>query len=336
MSLDCYLAVLFAERKFSQNWKFRFEKEIYPCLMLSLNMDGQNHGSVLVDRRTVGVGVGLLLAGCLTADDESESAGGGNGDDDPAFVQDAEPDGSIRVSDQRGSGGEISIERVEANVDYRIVVEYENGRVESSTIPAGETHSPTIELETTVGTSQTISVSLVSAEGEEIASTEFRYELAPRGPTLTSSAAHELLSDRTGLLGPWPMFVDWNGQPTVESNDAAYQVEFAWIHEHWEDVPIIGDNEAATEEHLAWANAAFLQALYTSQYEVGRTTVRTHQMLGRDSVGDLVLEPSGTVVISGSSAASVNWNNLVDNGEFPEGLRQVADEYDFTYHEPLD
>jgi hypothetical protein len=300
-------------------------------------MKGDDYRKVLVDRRTFGVGVGLLLAGCLTADDESESIGGENGDsDDPAFVQNADPDGSIRISDQRGGGGEISIDRVEANVDYRVVVEYENGRVESSTISADQAHSPTIELETTIRSSQTISVSLVSAEGEELASAEFRYELAPPGSTLTSTEAHELLSDRIGILGPWPMFFDWDGQPRVDSDDTAYQVEFAWIHEHWKDVPIIGDNEAATEEKLAWANAAFFQALYTSEYEVGRATVRTHQMLGRDAVGDPVLEPSGTVVLSESSAASVNWNNLVDNGEFPAGLRQVADEYEFTYHEPLD
>lgn len=281
-----------------------------------------------ITRRTFGASATIVLAGCLGSspdDDDSDNS-------DPDFNSEVEPDGSLRVSDQEGQGHEIEIDSAEANVDYQIVVKYDGNTVESSIISADQQVSETIELDSQITSEQMVDVYIISTDGEELTSTSFQYTPVPPGPRLTTDNAFEILQDRIGTLGPWPIFEEWKDEPVIESNVNGYSVNFSWIHDY---TTVTLDKEATTEENVALANAAFFQALYQSEFVIDEIGAQTFQLRGHDEVGDPVVEQSGSVLVTQSSTDQVNWEKFIDEGEFPEGLRQVADEYEFTFHEPL-
>lgn len=276
-----------------------------------------------IDRRRFGAAAVVALAGCVGG--EGEEA---NGD------ANAEPAGSISVPDQEGQGEELHIAEATANVEFRIVLEYDNGRLESEPLPADADASGSYTTDEPIRSAGPIEAVLVSTDGAELDSTTFRYELVPPGPEMHAADAHSILEDRTGHLGPWPLF-EGIENVSLESAAAGYTVEFSWIHEYWYGYTGSVD-EDGTEENVAWANAAFLQALYQSEYAIDAVHVTTVQLRGRDQVGDPVLAESGRVEISRSAAEQIDWDNLVDEGSFPGGLEHAADHYEFTVHEPVD
>ena len=274
-----------------------------------------------IDRRTFGAAAVVAVAGCIGG--ESEEVDG-----------DTNPTGSISIPDQEGQGEELYVDEATANVEFQIVLEYDSGRLETETLPADADASGTYTTSEPIRSAGTVEAVLVSADGQELDSTTFRYDLVPPGPEMHAADAHSILEDRTGHLGPWPLFEEIE-DVALESGVAGYTVEFSWIHEYWYGYTGSVDDEG-TEENVAWANAAFLQALYHSEYAIDGVVVTTVQLRGRDQVGDPVLAESGRVEIGQSSAERIDWDNLVDEGSFPGGLQQAADHYEFTVQEPVD
>lgn len=317
----------------------------------------------ILDRRTFTVLCALAAAGC-TGDDDGEGAssnGGGNGDGsgdgssggndgganqdsngneaDPDFEKDVDPSGSVQAADQEGQGEQIKIQEAQANVDYKLIVDYSGGTIESSVISGGNHVSgETIPLDAQITSEQTVEVAVVSADGEQLDSTSFRYVPAPPGPSLNENDVFNILKDRTGwgILDEWSHFRSFTDSFSVNSSTDGYDVHFEWIHGTNGGLPLVGDPAKATEKVVAKMNAAFFQALYQSQYELTRVEAVTHQFRGHEADGSKVVDRSGQVVVAASTARSVNWDNLVENGEFPQGLKSVADKYQFTFREKVE
>ncbi|MEF8814592.1 MAG: hypothetical protein V5A55_12345 [Halovenus sp.] len=288
-----------------------------------------------ITRRRYGVLCALVLAGC-TGDDDG--GGGDNGEANPEFEEDVDPQGVVTVPDQEGQGTQIEIREAEANVDYRLVVDYDGGTVESSVISAEDRVSAiTIDLDTQITSEQTVEVAVISRDGERLDSESFRYTPIPPGPKMSRDDLFTLLDDRTGwgILDIWSHFRSFSDDFVVESDVNGYDVRFEWIHGTNEGIPFVDDPAQQTERVVAKMNAAFFQAIYTSDYEISRAEATTRQFRGHEADGSEVIDRSGKVVVTGSTAASVDWDNLVENGDFPQGMRSVADEYEFTFHEQV-
>lgn len=270
----------------------------------------------------------MALTGCAETGSDSNTT-------EPEFEAETEPKGSINVSDQRGQGEEIEIGSAEANVDYRIVIEYEGGTVNSSVISANQRVSTAVGLDAQIRAEQTVRVSVVSTDGDVLASSSFQYTPVPPGPKMSADEVRRLVQEKVGLLQN-AIHEKWRDDVTVESDVDGYRVSFGWVHGYAINIPLLKSKKAVTERQVAKANAAFLQALYDSEFTVRDVEIDTFQLRGHDETGEAVIEPSGGVSVTRSSAEQVDWKDLLQHGEFPAGLRQVVDEYEFEYHEPLE
>lgn len=267
-------------------------------------------------------------------------AGGSGGDGqnaDPDFENEEEetnPEGSVTVDDQAGQGESIDVDHATANVDFRLVIEYPGGTINSDVIQGGTSVSRTVELDPPIRSSGEFSARVVATNGDVLDNDAFRYEVKPPGPELSIESAGDLLSSRTRTFGPWLIFE--GGEATDVQGDAdGYELVFLWYHGYpavlaWEDL------SEKTEAQVAHINAAFFQAIYQSDYEIKSATAHTQQYQGDDDVGEPITQPSGKVTVTRETAEGVNWDRLVDHGSFPEGMKKSSDEYDFTFHEPPD
>jgi hypothetical protein len=307
---------------------------------------------ITITRRRLGALAFVTLAGCTGS---SDSAGDDNGDgaeDDPDFESTAdqtEQEGSIDVTDQRGQGRTILINSATANVDYRIVIEYADATVQSSTISAEESFSGEVELSTRITEPMTIRVRIVSASDEEQLTAEtFEYSIEPPGAKLSSEEVKEIVNDPFPLVGtdqrrPWSFHHSWRDFP-LESAVDGWVVSVNWNSEHpsykWFDELTMAEE---TERIQALFASYMFEAFYTSDYEISSVSVRAFLNSEYDQGGNPQWKQSQYVRLDRDTAEEINWENFVDlvSDEINESadisrLVDVASEYEFSYLENPD
>lgn len=286
----------------------------------------------IVTRRTFGTLAMMVLVGCADNDEEQNQDNQEQNQSDPEFEAETDPKGTITVSDQKGQGHEITIGNAGANVDYRIIVEYSGHTIESDIISANQEVSPVIESEAQIRSTQTVQVSIVSVDGERLASSSFQYIPVPPGPEMSVGNVEGIIRN-TNTHG---LFEELHNEPTLESDVDGYVITVDWLHDYADIIPFLENKEDKTKRNVAVTNARFFNRFYNSDFVIQEVEINTFQLRGYESTGEPVIEPSGEVLVTRSTAEQISWDNLLQEGEFPEGLRQIADEYSFTYHEPLE
>lgn len=268
-----------------------------------------------VTRRKIGALTLLPLAGCIGGENE------------------VDPEGSIEVHDQRGQGEELAVESAKANVEFRLVADYDGKSAESSIVSPSEEIS-VFSLDPPIETQQTVTVEMVSTNGEVLASSTIQYTTIPPGPELTIEEAREVIQERIGFAGPWMSTFEAAEVESAEPEGTdGYTVQFEMIHS-WATAGGWEDREQKTRNHISRLATAFLEAFYTSEYEIISVQMRLLHYLGDDDTGDPILEASGQVVMSASAAEQVDWDRFLDHGTFPAGLNEAADEYTYNYIPP--
>ncbi|MGQ4554652.1 hypothetical protein [Halobellus sp. GM3] len=299
-----------------------------------------------LNRRAFVALTATITAGCSGSGGPSDGGGGGSDPDFDSETESPAPAGTVSVQQQSGQGNVILIESAQANVDYRLVIEYGSTTVRSDVLSAGETFSGEVPLETPIREGTSVEVRVVSPGDRILDSMNVPYQIRAPGPELTADEAERVadssfgLGDKAPTNRPWSFFDSWRGFPLAQAHNG-WVVDVNWNSEH----PNYKSDQLTWAEEAEQVQSVFAAHLYrgfyTSDYQVSRVNVNAFLNSGYDTGGNPQWKQSQHIAMDREAAKRIDWSNFVDlyredvfdneTGDMSR-LLDLASGYSFTYY----
>ncbi len=299
-----------------------------------------------LNRRAFVALTATITAGCSGGGGTGDGGGSGN---DPEFDSENEsptPSGSISVQQQSGQGKVILIQSAQANVDYRLVIEYGSTAVRSDVISAVETFSGEVPLETPITESTSVEIRVVSSDDQVLDSTNVPYQIRAPGPELSADEAERIadssfgLGDKVPTNRPWSFFDSWRDFPLAQAHNG-WVVDVNWHSKH----PNYKSDQLTWAEEAEQVQSVFavylFRGFHTSDYQISRVTVNAFLNSGYDTGGNPQWKQSQQISMDREAAERIDWSNFVDlyredvfdneTGDMSR-LLDLVSEYSFTYY----